>query len=292
MEIEAFIDSRRFSRYQLFIAMLCFAIVVIDGFDNIVIGQAAPVLATLWGAPKSAFGPVFGAGLFGMMVGAFGLGPIADCKGRKAVLIVCTIMFSLFSLATVWVDSINELIALRFVAGLGLGGAVPCAIALTSEFCPRRNRALLVAILTCGTPLGGMLTGIVAVRDARLWMEGHVHPWWRVAIAVPILDVYLAAGFGQIHGAARRSAGHYRAHPQEGVTRRGSDEHALCLAGSVSRDARPGWIAIRWWRLEGHGVAVGYKFVQPARDLFLYQLASDACDGAPCRRRGRARFRT
>ncbi|MGC2963744.1 MFS transporter [Paraburkholderia graminis] len=136
---------------------------MIDGFDNIVIGQAAPVLATLWGAPKSAFGPVFGAGLFGMMVGAFGLGPIADCKGRKAVLIVCTIMFSLFSLATVWVDSINELIALRFVAGLGLGGAVPCAIALTSEFCPRRNRALLVAILTCGTPLGGMLTGIVAL---------------------------------------------------------------------------------------------------------------------------------
>lgn len=162
MEIEAFIDSRRFSPYQLFIAMLCFAIVVIDGFDNIVIGQAAPVLATLWGAPKSAFGPVFGAGLFGVMVGAFGFGPVADYKGRKFVLIVCTIIFSILSLATIRVGSIGELIALRFAAGLGLGGALPCAIALTSEFCPRRNRALLVTILTCGTPLGGMLTGIVA----------------------------------------------------------------------------------------------------------------------------------
>jgi MFS transporter, AAHS family, 4-hydroxybenzoate transporter len=189
MEIESFIDSRRFSPYQLFIAMLCFAIVVIDGFDNIVIGQAAPVLATLWGAPKSAFGPVFGAGLFGVMVGAFGFGPIADRKGRKAVLIVCTIMISLFSLVTVWVGSISELIALRFVAGLGLGGALPCAIALTSEFCPRRNRALLVTSLTCGTPLGGIVAPFV--MPAHGWKGMFILGGMLPLLFLPLMLIWL-----------------------------------------------------------------------------------------------------
>jgi MFS transporter, AAHS family, 4-hydroxybenzoate transporter len=95
-------------------------------------------------------------------LGAFGFGILADRVGRKAVLIGATACFGVFTICTALAPSFNVLLLFRFLAGLGLGGAMPSFISLTSEYCPRRLRAVIVALLWAGFPLGGFVGGLLA----------------------------------------------------------------------------------------------------------------------------------
>jgi len=137
-------------------------VLFLDGFDTQAIGYVAPVLAKEWGLTKGALGPVFSAGLFGLMIGALVFGPLADRIGRKKIIILSTLAFGLGALVTAFVQDVNALIAIRFLTGLGLGGAMPNAIALTSEFNPRRRRATMVMIMFCGFSVGAALGGLLA----------------------------------------------------------------------------------------------------------------------------------
>ena len=105
---------------------------------------------------------MFSAGLFGLMLGALAFGPIADRFGRRPVLVFCTLFFGVLSLLTVTADSVRSLTVLRFLTGLGLGGAMPNAIAPTTEYAPRRIRATTVMIMFCGFSIGAALGGVAA----------------------------------------------------------------------------------------------------------------------------------
>nr|ART90185.1 4-hydroxybenzoate transporter [uncultured bacterium] len=165
-----------FTNYQKRVVLLCALIAMLDGFDTQAIAFVAPVIATEWGLQVSAFGPVFGAGLAGLMVGAFIFGPAADRWGRKRVILVTTALFGALTLSTAWATSLPMLLVLRFVAGLGLGGVMPNIIALTSENVPARLRATMVSLMFCGFPLGAVLGGLIA---ARLIPEaGWQSPFW------------------------------------------------------------------------------------------------------------------
>ena len=94
------IDGGRFGGFQWMVAIWCFVLVTLDGFDNGAINFAAPVIAKEWGIAMPAFTSVFGAGLFGLMIGALASGPLADRFGRKLVLLTSTLVFSVFALAT------------------------------------------------------------------------------------------------------------------------------------------------------------------------------------------------
>src|SRR6266481_5844801 len=135
---------------------------ILDGFDTQAIGYVAPALAKEWGLTKGALGPVFSAGLFGLMIGALVFGPLADRVGRKKIIILSTLAFGIGALVTAFVQDVSTLIAIRFLTGLGLGGAMPNAIALTSEFNPRRRRATMVMIMFCGFSVGAALGGLLA----------------------------------------------------------------------------------------------------------------------------------
>src|SRR3954471_3882794 len=162
IDIQDFINSRKMSGYQITVLVLCFLVVAVDGFDTAAVGYVAPALVTEWKVTRPQLAPLFGAGLFGLMAGAFIFGPIADKVGRKAVLIFATAAFAIASVLSATATSIESLMIWRFVTGIGLGGAMPSAITLTSEYCPERNRSLLVMIMFCGFTLGGALGGLSA----------------------------------------------------------------------------------------------------------------------------------
>jgi AAHS family 4-hydroxybenzoate transporter-like MFS transporter len=150
-------DSSALTRYQIGIVILCALITMIDGFDTQAIAFVAPEIARFWGIPIAQFGPVFGAGLLGGMVGALGFGVAADRFGRKPGLLIAMGLFGAASVATPLANSMGELIALRVITGIGLGGALPSVIALTSEYAPARLRATLVTSMFCGFPLGAAI---------------------------------------------------------------------------------------------------------------------------------------
>ncbi|WP_250475442.1 MFS transporter [Caballeronia sp. GAFFF1] len=162
--LQDLINQRGLSRFQIVTFLLCFLILVLDGYDTVVVGYIAPALKEHFGAAPAQLAPMFGAGLFGLTLGSFVFGPVADRFGRKPTLIASIAVFALFSLVSAWANSIGMLIALRFLTGLGLGGAMPNAYTLAAEYCPDRLRSTLVAPIGCGIAVGGALGGLVASR--------------------------------------------------------------------------------------------------------------------------------
>jgi MFS transporter, AAHS family, 4-hydroxybenzoate transporter len=156
------IEHQRLSRFQLTTIALCIFVAVLDGFDTQCIGLLAPAIAQSLGFDLHAFGPVFGAGLFGLMLGSLVMGPVADRWGRRWALIGSTLSFGVLSALTPIATSLDQLMILRFLTGLGLGGAIPNVVALTAEYAPTRLRTTLVATIFCGMPLGAVLGSIVS----------------------------------------------------------------------------------------------------------------------------------
>jgi AAHS family 4-hydroxybenzoate transporter-like MFS transporter len=143
---------------------LCALMVMIDGFDTQVIGMVAPAIAASWHVAPASFGAVFGIGLFGGLIGVLALGTASDRFGRKPVLVAAIALFAGISLLTPLTSSLGSLIAVRFVAGLGMGGALPGLIATTSEYLPKAVRTNVTALMYCGFPLGSVLAGVVAAQ--------------------------------------------------------------------------------------------------------------------------------
>lgn len=162
IDVSEWIDRHRVAPFQAAIVVLCFLIVAIDGFDTASIGFIAPVIRAEWSLSPAQLAPVFGAGLAGLMAGALVFGPFGDRFGRKRLLLACVACFGIASAASASAGGLTELIAWRFVTGLGLGGAMPNAITLTSEYCPARRRSLLVTTMFCGFTIGSALGGLAA----------------------------------------------------------------------------------------------------------------------------------
>jgi AAHS family 4-hydroxybenzoate transporter-like MFS transporter len=162
VDVVDFIDRQPVGRFQLKLLLICAAVLFLDGFDTQAIGYVAPALAREWSLSKAALGPVFSAGLFGLMIGALLFGPLADRIGRKKIIVFSTLAFGIGTFATAFVSDVNSLLAIRFLTGLGLGGAMPNAVAMTSEFSPHRRRATMVMIMFCGFSVGAALGGFLA----------------------------------------------------------------------------------------------------------------------------------
>lgn len=162
--IDEIISSSKLSLYQISVLVLCFIIVAIDGFDTASIGYIAPALRQEWALSPAQLGPAFGAGLFGLMIGAFLMGPLADRIGRKKSILISMFVFGVGTLISAYSTSLQMLTVMRFLIGIGLGGAMPICIALTSEFSPQKQRVLLVTLSFCGFTAGFALGGELSAQ--------------------------------------------------------------------------------------------------------------------------------
>lgn len=151
-------------RLHLRVAWLCGAVLFLEGYDIASVGYAVPSLVDVWKVHPQAFTSVLTAGNVGLLLGSIFAGLLGDRLGRKPVLIACAVVFGFFSLLSAFAASPLYLAALRFPAGLGLGGGIPLAVALASDFAPAETRGRLV-ILTClGVGTGFTLGGLLASR--------------------------------------------------------------------------------------------------------------------------------
>jgi AAHS family 4-hydroxybenzoate transporter-like MFS transporter len=116
-----------------------------------------------WGIERAALGPMLGASLFGILIGSLFFGYIGDRYGRKIGTVTSCMMFGIFTLAAAWASSLGELSALRFLAGIGIGGVFPNAVALSAEYAPKRLRATMVILMFTGNTFGAALPGLVSM---------------------------------------------------------------------------------------------------------------------------------
>ena len=157
--------QRSDNKHAVTTVAICFLIAVIEGLDIQAAGIAAAGIRESFGLNSSQLGVFFSAGILGLLPGALVGGRIADRIGRKTVLIWSTAIFAVFTLCTVWVNSFNSLLAVRFLAGAGLGAAMPILITLASEAVSPQNRGRAVGLMYCGMPVGAAILSLIASTE-------------------------------------------------------------------------------------------------------------------------------
>ena len=166
--------------------------------------------------PPSAFTQAFALSSVGIMVGAMAAGPIADRFGRKPVLLLSVALFGLFSLLSAWAPSLPMLVALRFFTGIGIGGAMPTTVALTSDYTPDRWRTSVVMFMFTGNTIGGFFAGQIAAQILPRWgWQGIFYVGGIVPLVLLVVLIFILPESPQFQGGARPAAA--RANPVSGL---------------------------------------------------------------------------
>ena len=207
LDVGRIIDERPMGAYQKMVVFLGFLIIAMDGFDVSVISFIAPQLRGEWGITSQMLGPVISAALIGLAVGAVVAGPMADRFGRRGVLLISVAFVAVWTIATAFSNSVTELLIFRFLAGVGLGAAMPNTGTLVAEFAPKRRRALMVTLAFTGFSFGAAGGGFLAawMIPAFGWkavvMVGGILP----LLLLPVLWLWMPESIGHmiVKGAPR-----------------------------------------------------------------------------------------
>lgn len=180
------------NKHAIVTVAICFLIAVIEGLDIQAAGIAAAGIREHFGLDSSQLGVFFSAGILGLLPGALVGGRFADRIGRKKVLIWSTAVFAVFTLCTVWVNSFNSLLAVRCLAGAGLGGAMPILITLASEAVSPQNRGRAVGLMYCGMPVGAAILSLIAATEfGANWKNVFYLGGLLPILAIPLMMLFL-----------------------------------------------------------------------------------------------------
>jgi len=220
VDLGSLIDEGPWTVYQKLLVLAAAMTIILDGLDNQLLAAALPALMREWHLARPAFVPVQTAGMVGMMVGGFIGGFVGDRFGRRVALLGSVVVFGVLTVLVAFAGGVAILTALRFLAGLGLGGAMPNAAALSSEYVPRRQRPFAVTLTIVCIPLGGSLAGIVGGQILPrfgwrgLFLVGGVVPLAMAAVLLKVLPesprflARLPERWAQLRALLRR-AGHH-----------------------------------------------------------------------------------
>jgi AAHS family 4-hydroxybenzoate transporter-like MFS transporter len=194
VDVSRLIDERPIKAFNIKLVLLSFLLVLLDGYDITAAAFAAPFLVKEWGITNmAALGPVFSASLLGVLFGSPLFGYVGDRYGRKIAIISSCFTFGIFTLACIKAASITDLLYLRFLAGIGIGGLLPNIIALNGEFAPRRIRPTMIIVMFTGITFGGALPGLVSATLVPqygwqvLFLIGGVFPIVLAGLAIFLL---------------------------------------------------------------------------------------------------------
>ncbi|BAC51683.1 blr6418 [Bradyrhizobium diazoefficiens USDA 110] len=162
LDIGQLLDNGPWTALQKIVVFIAALSIIMDGFDGQLIGFAVPVLIKEWGVTRGDFAPALAAGLVGMGIGSAFAGLLADRFGRRGAVIVSVMVFGLATFCIGFAANLWHIGALRFIAGLGIGGALPSSTTVAAEFTPERRRTLAITATIVCVPLGGMLAGLFA----------------------------------------------------------------------------------------------------------------------------------
>lgn len=179
------VHESRITPMQWVIMAICFIAYVIDGFDVAVISFAAPAISSEWGVPADQLGMVFSSGVLGMTLGAMFLASLADLYGRRLMVCLMLLMAGIATIGVAYTQTVPQLIALRFIAGLGLGALMAALAPLVGEYSPRRHRTLILAAIFSAGPLGPVIGGLIA---APMITE---HGWRSIFLYAGMLTVVI-----------------------------------------------------------------------------------------------------
>ena len=205
VDVAELIDQQSVGRFQIGVLLLCASAMLVDGFDTQTIGYVAPALSAAWAFKPAALGMVFAAGGLGAILGGLGLSAYADRVGRKPIIVGSMLFFAVCTLLISTANTVPQLMWMRFAIGLGLGGVVPNALALSAEFMPKKFRVTLVLLTWLGFSIG---SGVAGPVTAYILLA---HSWRAVFLFAGILPVVLAPLLiwklpESVHGLTQRGA--------------------------------------------------------------------------------------
>ena len=160
--VQDVIDTTPMGVKRWSVVALCFVIALLDGFDTQSIAFIGPAIADDFGLQATDMTWVITASTIGMCAGAMTLGTFGDRIGRKKTILLALVLFGVFSLAGAFAQTLEQIVVLRFLIGLGMGGATPALLALTAEFSPKARRGTFMTLVLLGLPGGALLGGLVA----------------------------------------------------------------------------------------------------------------------------------
>ena len=181
------LDDGPWSRYQQLLIFATALAIILDGIDNQLLPNAIPSLIREWDRPRADFTNALAIGPFGMMIGGLIGGIVGDRLGRRPALVGSVLLFGVLTIVLAGVESIAALSALRLLAGIGLGGAMPNAATLASEYVPQRHRPFAVTLTIVCIPLGGALAGELAALIIP------AHGWRMLFVIGGVVPALLAA---------------------------------------------------------------------------------------------------
>jgi MFS transporter, AAHS family, 4-hydroxybenzoate transporter len=164
LDIERLFDNQKIGSFHITLLLLSFLVMMTDGFDLGAAAFAGPGILKEWKLSGQELGVLFSSSLAAGFVGPPLFGFLSDKFGRKRVIVCGAYVFGIFTLAAALTSNLGELIAVRVLAGVALGGVLPIVVTLNNEFAPARVRATLVVLIFMGVTFGGGLPGFVAAK--------------------------------------------------------------------------------------------------------------------------------
>jgi MFS transporter, AAHS family, 4-hydroxybenzoate transporter len=162
IDVTQVVDGQRIGALLIGVMAVCILVTLTDGYNISVASFAAPGIVKAFHIDRAALGGLFSSSLIAGLIGPFAFGALADRIGRRHGIILSTVMFGVFGLVSGLCTSLEPLIITRFIAGVGMSGALAVTVATVNEFAPRRLRATCVTIVFSGTTIGSGLPGLVA----------------------------------------------------------------------------------------------------------------------------------